>query len=176
MAFLKFLTLAVSFPDAFLTLPYYSANLMKKPDSLAKACALGVVADLFEALGENNAETFVTQLFPTFKEYTKVTIRIRTTFNSFQCDEVSVRNQAIFGLGVLIGRGGATGASLIDNALEPLKVVESANPEVKDDVTGAIARMLLVARGEKQEVLAKDLIERLPLTDDHAGSGHQTCR
>ena len=90
-----------------------------------------------------------------------------------QCDEVSVRNQAIFGLGVLIGRGGATGASLIDSALEPLKVVESANPEVKDDVTGAIARMLLVARGEKQEVLASELIERLPLTDDHAGLGYQ---
>ena len=45
---------------------------MKKPDSLAKACALGVVADLFEALGENNAETFVKQLLPTFQEYTKV--------------------------------------------------------------------------------------------------------
>ena len=48
---------------------------MKKPDSLAKACALGVVADLFEALGENNAETFVKQLLPTFQEYTKVRFR-----------------------------------------------------------------------------------------------------
>ena len=50
-----------------------------------------------------------------------------------------------------------------------MKAVESDNPEVKDDVTGAIARMLLVAKGEKQEVLATELIERLPLTDDHAG-------
>lgn len=45
---------------------------MKKPDPGSKACSLGVLADLFDALGGNAAEGFIKQLFPTFQQFTKV--------------------------------------------------------------------------------------------------------
>ena len=45
---------------------------MKKPDAGSKACSLGVLADLFDALGGNSAEGFIKQLFPTFQQFTKV--------------------------------------------------------------------------------------------------------
>ena len=49
---------------------------MKKPDPGSKACSLGVLADLFDALGGNAAEGFIKQLFPTFQQFTKVMLLI----------------------------------------------------------------------------------------------------
>ena len=88
---------------------------MKKPDSGSKACSLGVLADLFDALGGNSAEGFIKQLLPTFQQFTKV-INFFELFNysELQAEDDNVRNNATFGIGVLIACGGATGATLID--------------------------------------------------------------
>ena len=40
--------------------------------------------------------------------------------------------------------------------------------QVKDNVTGALARMFVVAGPEQRTALAPQFLSRLPLTEDHA--------
>ena len=95
-----------------------SANLMKKPDPGSKACALGILADLFDTVGGNSAEGFIKQLLPAYQQFTSA-------------EDDNVRNNATFGLGVLIATGGATGAKMIDSALGSLPLQEDKNMQVK---------------------------------------------
>jgi len=132
-----------------------SAQLMKKPDSGSKACALGILADFFDTVGSNSAEGFIKQLLPAYQQFTT-------------SDDDNVRNNATFGIGVLIATGGQTGASFINQALSSLPLNENKNMQVKDNVTGAVARMFLVADASQREELAKQFLTRLPLTEDHA--------
>ena len=91
---------------------------MKKPDPGSKACALGILADLFDTVGGNSAEGFIKQLLPAYQQFTSA-------------EDDNVRNNATFGLGVLIATGGATGASMIDAALTSLPLKEDKNMQVK---------------------------------------------
>jgi len=45
---------------------------------------------------------------------------------------------------------------------------ENKNMQVKDNVTGALARMFVVANAEQRNQLAPQFLQRLPLTEDHA--------
>jgi hypothetical protein len=141
--------------EGFVDILTVAANLMKKPDPGSKACALGILADLFDTVGGNSAEGFIKQLLPAYQQFTSA-------------EDDNVRNNATFGLGVLIATGGATGAKMIDSALGSLPLQEDKNMQVKDNVTGAIARMFIVAEEEKRNALAPQFLCRLPLTEDHA--------
>ena len=41
-------------------------------------------------------------------------------------------------------------------------------PQVRDNVTGALARMMLVASPQQRAAFAGQFLKRLPLTEDHA--------
>ena len=95
-----------------------AAQLMKKPDSGSKACALGILADFFDTVGSNSAEGFIKQLLPAYQQFTT-------------SDDDNVRNNATFGIGVLIATGGQTGAGFINQALSSLPLNENKNMQVK---------------------------------------------
>ena len=79
-----------------------------------------------------------------------------------------MRNNATFGIGVLVSCGGDKGASFIEAAMSALPVDEKTNERVKDNVTGAIARMFNVAGAAEIEKLVPGFLKRLPLTKDYA--------
>ena len=52
--------------------------------------------------------------------------------------------------------------------MSSLPLNENKNMQVKDNVTGALARMFVVANAEQRNQLAPQFLQRLPLTEDHA--------
>ena len=54
------------------------------------------------------------------------------------------------------------------SAISSLPINENKNMQVKDNVTGALARMFVVAGPEQRTALAPQFLTRLPLTEDHA--------
>ena len=64
------------------------------------------------------AEGFIKQLLPAYQQFTS-------------SEDDNVRNNATFGIGVLIATGGATGAKMIDAALGSLPIQENKNMQVK---------------------------------------------
>lgn len=132
-----------------------SVMLMKKPDSGSKACALGILADLFDTIGANSSEGFIKQLLPAFAQFTNN-------------EDDNIRNNATYGIGVLVNTGGATGVQMMAEAMKCLPLDESKNLQIRDNVTGALARMLLVAPKETRGSFADQFLERLPLKEDHA--------
>lgn len=52
--------------------------------------------------------------------------------------------------------------------MQSLPLNENKNMQVKDNVTGALARMFIVANAEQRNQLAPQFLQRLPLTEDHA--------
>ena len=77
-------------------------------------------------------------------------------------EDDNVRNNATFGIGVLVACGGVTGASLINEALSSLPLNENKNMQVKDNVTGAISRMFLVAEPAQRNELAQQEFQNTP--------------
>lgn len=131
-----------------------TASLMKKPDAGSKACAIGILADMFDTLGSNCAEGFVKQLLPVFMQFTSA-------------DDDNIRNNSVYGVGVLIANSGQTGLKMIPDALKSLPVNESKNMQVRDNVTGAIARMLSAGPAETRGAYSSEFLSRLPLKEDH---------
>jgi len=131
-----------------------AAALMKKPDSGSKACAIGILGDMFDTLGSNCAEGFVKQLLPVFMRFTS-------------SDDDNIRNNSVYGVGVLIANSGETGIKMIPDALKSLPLNESKNLQVRDNVTGAIARMLYAGHAETRAAYSSQFLARLPLTEDH---------
>lgn len=132
-----------------------SVMLMKKPDPGSKACALGILADLFDTIGANSSEGFIKQLLPAYIQFTSA-------------EDDNIRNNATYGIGVLVNTGGATATPFIPEAIKSLPLNESKNKQVRDNVTGALARMMLVAPTETRTQFADQFLDRLPLTEDHA--------
>ena len=95
-----------------------SVLLMKKPDPGSKACALGILADLFDTIGSNSCEGFVKQLLPAYINFTSA-------------EDDNIRNNATYGIGVLVNTGGATGAAFIQDALKALPINEAKNKQVR---------------------------------------------
>ena len=95
-----------------------SVLLMKKPDPGSKACALGILADLFDTIGANASEGFIKQLLPAFVQF----------INS---EDDNIRNNATYGIGVLIATGGATGVQLIPDAMKALPINEAKNKQIR---------------------------------------------
>ncbi|CAG5098758.1 Oidioi.mRNA.OKI2018_I69.XSR.g15949.t1.cds [Oikopleura dioica] len=131
-----------------------AAALMKKPDSGSKACAIGILGDMFDTLGSNCAEGFVKQLLPVFMRFTS-------------SEDDNIRNNSVYGVGVLVATSGETGISMIPEALKSLPLNESKNMQVRDNVTGAIARMLYAGHAETRAAYSSQFLARLPLTEDH---------
>ncbi|CBY24997.1 unnamed protein product [Oikopleura dioica] len=131
-----------------------AAALMKKPDSGSKACAIGILGDMFDTLGSNCAEGFVKQLLPVFMRFTS-------------SEDDNIRNNSVYGVGVLIANSGETGIKMIPDALKSLPLNESKNLQVRDNVTGAIARMLYAGHAETRAAYSSQFLARLPLTEDH---------
>ena len=95
-----------------------AAALMKKPDSGSKACAIGILGDMFDTLGSNCAEGFVKQLLPVFMRFTS-------------SEDDNIRNNSVYGVGVLVATSGETGISMIPEALKSLPLNESKNMQVR---------------------------------------------
>ena len=91
---------------------------MKKPDSGSKACAIGILGDMFDTLGSNCAEGFVKQLLPVFMRFTS-------------SEDDNIRNTSVYGVGVLIANSGETGIKMIPDALKSLPLNESKNLQVR---------------------------------------------
>ena len=68
---------------------------MKKPDAGSKACSLGVLADLFDALGGNSAEGFIKQLFPTFQQFTKVMLFLLYTLTKINFSRTMIMSETM---------------------------------------------------------------------------------
>ena len=83
----------------------------------SKACSLGILADLFDTIGSNSSEGFVKHLLPAYQQHTK-------------CEDDNIRNNATYGIGVLVNTGGATAVAMMEDAMKSLPINEEKNKQV----------------------------------------------
>ena len=105
---------------------------MKKPDAGSKACSLGILADLFDTIGSNSAEGFVKHLLPAYQNHTK-------------SEDDNIRNNATYGIGVLVNTGGATAVAMMEDAMKSLPINEEQNKQVNKKDTKCFNSFFAIA-------------------------------
>ncbi|ESN91050.1 hypothetical protein HELRODRAFT_104231 [Helobdella robusta] len=129
---------------------------LKKSSSVAdRSFAIGTLAETMLELGDN-ACMFVSKLYPVM-------------MSSMKDDDDEVRNNAVFGLGVLAANGGQNITSHYHEILKGLSdaMVKETDRRVVDNICGALARMITsnCSLVPLDQVLPT-IINHLPLQED----------
>ena len=140
--------------------PVLEKRAKNKKAGTTRAAALGAIADIMKASGKELAVEHAEQLIPTY-------------VSCFNNKENNVRNNSIYGLGVVSSLGIAKVANQYPAILEQLwklLAIEKSDT-VRDQILGAVARMILAANGDQNlnvptDPMVEGLLQALPIKAD----------
>lgn len=140
--------------------PVLEKRAKNKKAGTTRAAALGAIADIMKASGKTLAVDHAEQLIPTY-------------ISCFNNKENNVRNNAIYGLGVVSSLGIATVSRQYPAILEQmwkLLAIEKSDT-VRDQILGAVARMIIAANGDQNlnvptDPMVQGLLAALPIKAD----------
>nr|XP_039255508.1 importin-4-like isoform X1 [Styela clava] len=145
-------------------LPYFAGFLPALVSKLKPSCttsersfAAGTIAEAFQKLGPGSAKDVVGHVVPSLLGLTKD-------------KETEVRNNSIFGIGVVLQNADSAGLQFYPTALNILSQALSTEKSrgVIDNILGAVARMVMANRqAVPVEQVIPVLLDHLPIVQDH---------
>nr|CAB3256605.1 importin-4-like [Phallusia mammillata] len=158
-----FPTLADKLGAAFL--PYFISclptflNKLKVTNTVAeRSFGAGTIAEVVDKLGDGSSVQILSHIVPRLIPLTRDS-------------EAEVRNNAIYGLGVVLKNGGSAAVEHYPSVLGCMSaaLTREKNRRVTDNILGAVCRMIVA----NQEVVPLDqvlpvLLSKLPIVEDHA--------